>query len=680
MTEEIRGFRNPPKITPAQWAETYRRLSSAESELVGKFSFRSTPYWKWFLERWSQSDVTKGVSQKSSQAAWTQGVICNALGHIVHSERSTCIVMFSKEGAARNFDLEKFSPMIDATPVLQPILPARSRAKGQKTLFKSFPGGFLKFVGSNSISDVKSTSAKRLFIEEPDDCNLNLRGQGDAIKLLEERGKTFRDLKILVGGTPSIKGVSSIEDEMLSSDQNRWLVPCPDCGEHQALEWEQVRWTEDAEVEHPIFGRARTESAAYVCAACGSCWDDSQKNIAVQRGHAEPQAPFRGVLGLYINELYAPWRQSRMQVLVERYLTAKHEEEKGNLEALIVFWNAALGRSWEYKGQTADESQLAERGMDYPVNTVPEGGLVLTMGVDVQHDRLAIIIRAWGRGEESWLVLFDEIEGNTVDKNDTVWGKLDALVWGAYKHAWGVNLEVRAVSIDAGDGTASDAVYHWVRTRRGRGVYVMAIKGSSSAGDEIFRRPTASIDSTKNNTKAARYGLRPYIVGVSRAKDLLLGDKGPGRLALEGTGPGRLHWYKDVRSDYLTQFTSEVKVPVRGRKGLRVWQAKKGVRNEVLDAEIYAMHASRALKVHTANDAQWLALESQLRQRGLFVSQASSDKGAEAAQAVDVVPDTTDTAEADAAPPTIVPVHTVPRRMVRPGLGVRGNWVSNWRQ
>ena len=43
--------------------------------------------------------------------------------------------------------------------------------------------------------------------------------------------------------------------------------------------------------------------------------------------------------------------------------------------------------------------------------------------------------------------------------------------------------------------------------------------------------------------------------------------KGPGRLALEGDGPGRIHWYRDVRADYLEQFTSEVKVPVRGAGG-----------------------------------------------------------------------------------------------------------------
>jgi len=645
-------------------------MSAVESAYEGRFSFRLTPYWKWFVERWSQPDVKKGVAQKPAQIGWTQSVICNTLGHNVEIRHASCITMFPKDGAARNFDLEKFSPMIESTPSLTPLIPVRSRAKGIKALFKSFVGGFIKFVGSNSISDVKSTSAKLLIIEEPDDCNLNLRGQGDAIKLLEERGKTFRDLKILIGGTPSIKGVSSIEDEMLQSDRNRWMVPCPDCGEFQALEWEQVRWDQDgAEVEHPTFGRAKTETAVYVCVACGSCWNDAQKNLAVQRGRAEPQAPFRGVLGLYINELYACWHESRMQVLVERYLNAKHEEAQGNLEALIVFWNAALGRAWEYKGELADEATLSMRGLDYPVNTVPAGGLVLTMGVDVQHNRLAVVLRAWGRGEESWLVLFDEIEGNSVDKNDPVWAALDALVFTTYGHAWGVALGVRAVSIDAGDGTASDAVYHWVRTRRGRGVELMAIKGSSVADSEIFRRPTASIDSTHRNTKASKHGLRTYIVGVNRAKDLLLGDKGPGRLALEGSGPGRVHWYRDVRTDYLTQFMSEVKVPVRGQRGKRVWQVKKGVRNEVLDAEIYALHAGRALKVHLMRDAHWAALETGFRQQALFAlpAVAADNEGADA--------DTADSsAVTDVAPPTTdaAPVQT----FTPPPLRAPRNWIT----
>ena len=680
----LRGFLPPPKITPAAWAERYRRMTSLDSAFAGRFSFVLTPFFRWLLERWYDPQVRKIVCRKSAQIGWTQSVINNVFGFIVHIEKSTCISMFPKEGAARNFDREKFGPMVEATPELAAIIPPRSRVKDVTTLFKSFPGGFIKFVGSNSIADVKSTSARRLVIEEPDDCNLNLRGQGDSIKLLEERGKTFRDLKILVGGTPSIKGVSSIDDEYEASDRNRWLVPCPDCGTHQALEWEQVKWSDEAQTPHPIFGRAKTETARYVCASCGSLWGDVEKNAAVQAGHPEPQSEFRGVVGLDINELYSTFYGSRMQILVERYLTARFEEAKGELGALITFWNTALGRSWEFKADLPDEEELAERGLEYEVMTVPAGGLVLTMGVDCQHNRLAVILRAWGRGEESWLVLFDEIDGKVVDLDDDCWSKLDELVFGRFKHALGTSLSVRAVSIDSGDGVTAETVYQWVRSRAARardaGIALMAIKGSTDAKAEIFAKPRSVIDTNRRNTKAARHGLTPFMVGASRGKDLLLGDQGGGRLKLDGEGPGRFHWYRNVRADYLEQVTSEVKVPLREIQGggvirklasggtlKRVWIVRRGRRNEALDAEMYALHAARSRKTHLMREEHWQAVEAALRQAPLFepaeVVQTSAQGEPVETEAPDQVP---------ARPAAVVP----------PGRGRpaprRGGFVKNW--
>lgn len=210
-------MRPPPKISPAEWATTYRRMSAKESAFVGRFSFYLNPYFEWFLTEMMRRDVTRGVCRKSAQVGWTQAVILNLLGWLIQIRKGTAIVMFPKEGAAQAFNLEKFEPMVEGTPELAEIIPTKGRSKDVKQLFKNFLGGFLKFVGSNSISDVKSTSARYLVVEEPDDCNLNLRGQGDAIALLEERGKTFRDAKLLIGGTPSIKEVSSIDREFEQS-------------------------------------------------------------------------------------------------------------------------------------------------------------------------------------------------------------------------------------------------------------------------------------------------------------------------------------------------------------------------------------------------------------------------------------------------------------------------------
>lgn len=663
-------FETPPDISPAQWAEQYRRMSSDESAIVGRFSFRPNPFFKWLLDRYSDPAVRKIVCQKPAQIGWTQSVICVLLGYFVHIKRTTSIVMFPKELAARNFDLEKFRPMVESTPALSAVLPVKSRTADVKTLFKKFTGGFVKFVGSNSISDVKSTSARDLVVEEPDDCNLNLRGQGDAIKLLAERGKSYRDVKMLIGGTPSIEGVSSICAEMELSDKTYWEVPCPDCGMFQRLVWQQVQWAkfddEDPTPRHPVYGHHRPETARYLCVSpdCGSLWTNPQKNAAIQAGRPMATAPFRGVVGLYLNELYSAFSESRLERLVERYLEAKHEEAKGNTGDIIVFWNACLGLPYRFKGSTPDIEDLKAKAAAYELGLVPHGALMLTLGIDVQHNRVAVVARAWGVGEESWLVHWEEIAGNTVDEKDPVWTKLEKLILRVWPHARGWSIKARAVSIDSGDGQTNDAVYAFVRRMKGKGPFVMATKGSSNATAEIFSKARVSVETNTKGTKASKYGLRPYQVGTDLAKDLMLGEGG--RVKLTGDGPGRFHFPLDMDDEYLRQLTSEVKVPrwdtTKGRRilpsrsarTLMVWVRKTGVRNEVLDCEVLCLHAARSQRSHTRKPGEWQALEAELAQQPMF------DAGALPAPAADEdTSDEQDTTREDGTP-AVVSVAAVP--------------------
>ena len=44
------------------------------------------------------------------------------------------------------------------------------------------------------------------------------------------------------GMTPTIAGRSRIEREYLASNQRRFFVPCPACGEMQWLRFEQLLW------------------------------------------------------------------------------------------------------------------------------------------------------------------------------------------------------------------------------------------------------------------------------------------------------------------------------------------------------------------------------------------------------------------------------------------------------
>lgn len=629
----------------AQWAAEKRYLSEKNSAFPGRFTFTLMPYLREPLECLSDRRVREVDAQKSAQIGWTDGVLCSWLGYIADEAPSPTMVLFPADKKAKEFNREKFDPMVEATPALAETLTTKSRAKENTQEYKNFPGGSIKFVGSNSPSNVKSTSARNLAVEEPDDCNLNIKGQGDSITLLEERGKGFDDRKMLVGGTPTITGVSAIAERMKLSDQRRWHVPCHHCGEAAPLDWKQVRWSSEPGRGHEVFGDALPHTARYVCAGCGGEWTNDEKNANVRRADTlqrqgvpgmgwVPGAAFNGVAGFYFIELMSPLGNSALDRLVEKYLRAKHAlEAEGDITKMIAFWNATLGLPYEYTGTTGDARDYEKRVEDYPEWYVPWGALVLTVGVDVQHDRLAVVVLGWGEGEESWLVWFGELHGNVLEQD--VWDELDrTVIFRSYRHVAGVDLAVSAISVDASDGQTADAVYAWTRrTNRKLGVdRVMAIKGATVATAELFRRPAGPLDVTAQH-KAARHGLRTYMVGVSRAKDLILGsDENAGRINLRdadgstGRGPGRMHWYRGVRADYFDQITAEVKAPGRNQaKGKKVWQKKAGKRNEALDCNVYALHAARGLRLDTKPANWWTDLRQRILQGHLFASPPAAE-------------------------------------------------------
>ena len=65
--------------------------------------------------------------------------------------------------------------------------------------------------------------------------------EGDQIALGIKRSETFWNRKIALGSTPTVKGTSRIEKAYEESDQRRYYVPCPHCGEFQVLEWGGLR-------------------------------------------------------------------------------------------------------------------------------------------------------------------------------------------------------------------------------------------------------------------------------------------------------------------------------------------------------------------------------------------------------------------------------------------------------
>jgi len=631
----------PEKIATLDWLRDEFRLPQEGADLPGPYNVDLVPH-LWGIFYALDAEFVRIVAMmKAAQVGWTFGLI-GYIGKRVDRQPTAIIVLFPKEGDARSFNDEKLVPSIKSTPAFSRCINTKSRKDGNRALYKSYPGGFLKMVGSNSAGNVKSTPAPLVIVEEPDDTSDNVKDQGDAILLVRERLKRQRHGKLVLGGTPAVKGVSRVEEYVELGTQRMLPIKCHDCGEMHVLDWVNVSWHEaDDGPEHPVYGKNLPDTAVYVCPDCGSAWDDWQRyqNIlstvkqAVSDG--DPwcgwQATVENTGGVEsfkeLNELYAAGLPgTSLADVVRDYLNAEYESAKGDQSARIVFVNSKLGRTYEYQTSGPELDDLEKRAEDYAELTVPNGGLCLVAGVDVQHDRFAVRIWAVGRDEEMWLVYWGEVSAKVgvTDINDPAWSALENLLFQSFEHEKGFSLRMSAVSIDCSDGGTSDQVYHWVRKMRAMRRNVMAIKGDSNdhGKKEIFTKPKALDTKGKQNTKASKRGVLVYMVGTHKAKDLLIGDRG--RITLTGNGPGRRHWYKDVRDDFYEQTMSEVKAPSKRLRGKLIWQPKSGVRNEGLDCDVYALHASRSLHLDRKPDSWWDDLEAKLLQEDMFTSKSDS--------------------------------------------------------
>ena len=631
MLEAAAHFNPPKQIATAKWISEEFYLPPESGVLSGLYDFYYTPYFLGVAAALDDPTVDEVDLMKAAQIGWTYFLIAFIFKRIT-GQPMPIMVLFAKEGDGKSFHDEKLVPAVKANPSVNRLMDVTTAKKsGNRWNHKSYAGGFLKLVASNSPGNVKSTSSVGLaVVEEPDDTSDDVKGQGDAIGLLEERIKRYPGSKFVVGGTPSLKGFSKTEQRLEQTDRRVLPIVCNECGESHVLDFQYISWLDaDADSQpHEIYGRALPDTAVYRCPHCACTWDDYQRkeNIrntvfdAVKRGDPlcgwVPTKPFYGKAGFEeLSELYACLPGSTLASLVREQLAAEKLAEAGDLKQIIKFVNQKQGRCYEYKSDLPDADAMAERGEDYPELVVPAGGLILQLTVDVQHDRLAIILRAFGRGEESWLVLWTEISAQTgtSSKDDPVWLELDRLLFGTYSHAKGYNLRVSAASIDSSDGQTNDAVYHYVRTRKKRMQKVLAIKGGQTIDAEILT-PPRKIDLNQKASKAAKYGLQVYIVGTNKAKDLLAE-----RLKLTGHGPGRMHTYKGVRADYHVQMCGEVKAPSRRHSGKKVWQPKAGAAIEAWDCETYQIHLARFQRLHLKSPADWDAIEAGLMQADLLM-------------------------------------------------------------
>jgi len=463
-------------------------------------------------------------------------------------------------------------------------------------------GGILIITGSNSAPGIRSMPARYLLLDELESYPADVDGEGDPIGLAEARQRTFARRKTLKASTPAIAGSSAIQAAYDATDQRRYFVPCPHCGEYQILVFGQLTWTKLG---------LPPERAVYVCAHCEGRIEERHKTGMLAAGEWRPTvvagpdvpAPDPKVRGYHLNGLYSPVGWLSWGKIAKDWVGAHKDPDK-----LRRFTNTVLAETWHDKGEAPEWQPLYDRREDYALGTVPAGGLFLTAGVDVQKDRLIVEIVAWGRDRESWSIDYGVLPGNTSDLTEAgPWGQLDALLARSFRHEGGAELTVRMLAVDSGYNTSE--VYTWARKYPMS--RVIAIKGQDSGG-ALIGAPSPIEINLRGRRPIRGYKVWPVVGGIAKSEIYgFLRLERP--LDGEACPPGWCH-FPQYDDDYFKQLTAEQLVSRRNKRGFTVmaWSLIPGRENHVLDARVYARAAAQLVGLDRFQESDWTALERSL--------------------------------------------------------------------
>ncbi|MCL5743459.1 MAG: phage terminase large subunit family protein [Acidobacteria bacterium] len=591
------GLRPDPLLTISEWADRYRRLSGKAAAEPGPWRTERTPYLREIMDCLSPSaPVERVVFMKGSQIGGTE---CgnNWVGYVIHKSPGPMMVVQPTVELAKRNSKQRIDPLIEESEVLRELVKSpRSRDSGNTVLSKEFPGGVLVMTGANSAVGLRSMAVRYLFLDEIDAYPGDVDGEGDPINLAFARTRTFSRRKVFMCSTPLVTGLSRIEAAFAESDQRRYWVPCPHCGEFQVLKFERLRWP-----------KGEPQKAAYHCIACEQAIFNHQKNAMLARGEWRPEAEGDGrTRGYHLSSLYSPVGWYAWERAADDW-----EKAQKDVERLKSFVNLVLGESWQERGDAPDWQPLYDRREDYPVGTIPQGGLFLTAGADVQRDRIEVEIVAWGRSKESWSVDYRVLVGDTARAD--VWRQLDALLDEEFPHASGMRLPIRVLCVDSGFNPR--ITYDWVRghpqaswgpagARAGNPKTAVAVKGTARTDRLILG--ASPVDASK------RRGTRLWTLGTPVAKSELysrLRLAPPTEESGEPFPAGYCHFPR-YEEEYFRQLTAENFV--KGR-----WVLGTNTRNEALDARVYARSAASIYGMDRFGERHWRELE------GLLPAQAA---------------------------------------------------------
>ena len=591
LAKSLRGFKPPENLTVSEWADKKRRLSSESSAEVGPWRTSRTPYLKEPMDAFTDPKVRHIVIVSASQVGKSEA-INNMLGYIIDQDPSSILFIHPNIVDAKDYSKLRIAPMIrDCKALREKVSDPKSRDSANTIMQKSYPGGILTLCGSTEAHALASKPIRYIFGDERDRWASSAGTEGDPWKLASARQITFYNAKSVEVSTPTVKGSSVIADAYMLGTQERWKTRCPHCGEYNEIVFESIRYTK-IEIGEGEKKKCQATDIYYICPSCGGISTEAEMKKQPARWEADNPDAYgtNSTRSFWLSAWISPW--ASWASTINEFL-----EAIGNPLKMQVVYNTRFGLLWENRGDIEDEDSIMARREEYSAE-LPNGVLLLTLGVDTQDDRFEYEVVGHGHFGETWSIMRGVILGRPDD--DEAWAELDLIIDRIFRFENGVGLPISTTFIDEGGHFTQEVRIHCLQ-RQGKKVF--AIKGRGGSDIPYTSPPKKQKIVYRRRIVATCW---VFEIGVDAGKEIIMDN-----LKVQTPGKRYCHFPKrdEYGKDYFKGLLSEHLVYKKDRKtNPWVWEKIVGhERNEPLDCRNYALAGAKALQ------PDYDALEQKLR-------------------------------------------------------------------
>ena len=547
-------------------------LSVAESPLGGRWNTDNTPYLRKIMDCFTDTSTEIISFLKPSQVGATE-IGINICAYTIDHDPARLLYVMPDEELAKDFSIDRLKKAFETTPTVAEKL---LKAERGKALVTRFQGGFIRLTGAQSPAKLASWAIPRVVMDEIDKYPRWSGKEASPMKLVTERTKNFPWRKILAMSTPTIEAGNIYQAYINSDVKYKFYLPCPECGEWQTLEFENLKFPKEKDGKYDL-GRVERETY-YECRSCGFNIKDKHKKNMLRKGKWITEDKFNGVprkIGFSLNSMYSPFL-TFSDVALE-FLTSKDDPS-----LLMNFVNSWLGEPWRSKASKMETSMVMQQRTNTPAGYVPQWAKILTGGVDVQQGYFYWVIRAWGTNMTSQKIAcgkamtFDDVR----QIMDTEWR-----IENDYR-----KMQVVLYCVDSGYKT--EDVYDFCYQNA---PYAVPVKGSSKQMPTKYR-----ISSTEPNPLRKQV-LNLYTVDTDQYKNWIAKN-----ITIPVGQPGAWQVDADTTEEYAQMICSEHKVVVEGGQGrypVETWQKiSHHAPNHFLDCEVYCAVAGDIMNVRWLTD------------------------------------------------------------------------------